>query len=83
MIYGFSLLTIHADCKDLCLAHDKFNSCQGVYPKFSLFDHSLTRGFRPVYTLEGSAEQFIWALFEEIVDSTTWEYDCEDDWVDN
>ncbi|KAK0221129.1 hypothetical protein EDD85DRAFT_796526 [Armillaria nabsnona] len=33
------------------------------------------------YTLEGSVEQFICMLFEEIVDSTTWGYDCEDEWV--
>ncbi len=59
-----------ADCKDHCLAYDKFNSCEGVYPKFSLFNCSLTRGFLLVYTLEGSAEQFICALFQEIVDST-------------
>ncbi|PBK90563.1 hypothetical protein ARMGADRAFT_1014625, partial [Armillaria gallica] len=66
-------VTDGVDCKDHCfkLAHDKFNSCEGVYPKFSLFDRSLTGGFRLVYTLEESAEQFI---FEEIVDITTWEY---------
>ncbi len=30
----FSLYSSYlADCKDHCLAHDKFNSCQGVYPK--------------------------------------------------
>ncbi|KAK0222644.1 hypothetical protein EDD85DRAFT_796176 [Armillaria nabsnona] len=33
------------------------------------------------YTLEGSVEQSICTLFEEIIDSTTWGYDCEDEWV--
>ncbi|SJL10020.1 uncharacterized protein ARMOST_13402 [Armillaria ostoyae] len=49
--------TFELDCKKLCEAHDKCNSCQA-------------------FSLEEQAEQFICALFEEYIDSTTWENDC-------
>ncbi|PBK89016.1 hypothetical protein ARMGADRAFT_1015704 [Armillaria gallica] len=35
-----------------------------------------------VYTLEETADQYICALFEEIIEILTWEDYCEDDWVD-
>ncbi|PBL03210.1 hypothetical protein ARMGADRAFT_1069774 [Armillaria gallica] len=50
--------TFELDCKKLCEAHDKCNSCQA-------------------FSLEEQAEQFICALFEEYLDSTTREGDCE------
>ncbi|KAK0194142.1 hypothetical protein F5146DRAFT_1119457 [Armillaria mellea] len=49
--------TFELDCKKLCEAHDKCNSCQA-------------------YSMEEQAEQFVCALFEEYIDSATWESDC-------
>ncbi|KAK0205130.1 hypothetical protein DFS33DRAFT_735409 [Desarmillaria ectypa] len=52
--------TFELDCKNLCLANEKCNSCQA-------------------FSLEEAAEEFICALFEEIIDMSTWEEDCDDD----
>ncbi len=41
----------------------------------------INSGFFIVYTLGEAAEQFICALFEEIVDIATWEDDWVDDWA--
>ncbi|KAK0451455.1 hypothetical protein EV421DRAFT_1975715 [Armillaria borealis] len=56
--------TFELDCKKLCEAHDKCNSCQA-------------------FSLEEQAEQFICALFEEYIDGSTWESDCEADKADS
>ncbi|KAK0501446.1 hypothetical protein EDD18DRAFT_1142860 [Armillaria luteobubalina] len=51
--------TFELDCKNLCLAHEKCNSCQA-------------------FSIEEAAEEFICALFEELIDTSTWEEDCDD-----
>ncbi len=56
-----------------------------LLPRFVFEARSLrpfiNNGFFFVYTLEEAAEQFICALFEEIVDIVTWEDDWVDDWA--
>ncbi|KAK0205124.1 hypothetical protein DFS33DRAFT_1325742, partial [Desarmillaria ectypa] len=56
--------TFELDCKNLCEAHQKCNSCQA-------------------FSLEEEAEQFVCALFEEIIEGATWEDDCEVDKIDS
>ncbi|KAK0489083.1 hypothetical protein IW261DRAFT_1640650 [Armillaria novae-zelandiae] len=51
--------TFEIDCKNLCLAHEKCNSCQA-------------------FSIEEAAEEFICTLFEELIDVSTWEEDCDD-----
>ncbi|KAK0500070.1 hypothetical protein EDD18DRAFT_1329245 [Armillaria luteobubalina] len=55
--------TFELDYKNLCSAHEKCTSCQVLL----------------AFSVEEAAEEFICALFEELIDTSTWEEDCNDD----